>query len=257
MIKPSLTLVEEVKSDLNRPLGAFEKLIWLVDRWTPRNYAVVARIEGDPVSVKGLKVALGNAQRRHPALRTIQAGENGSPWFVPCDEPIDLHVAARTNDRQWLQEVEAELALPFQSDEGPLLRACLVQGATVSELILTAHHSIGDGISSMYLIRDLLESIEGQRLEELPPRPPREDILPSVKGAPVEQRHESSPAPAKSRIVDRPQKPMLQTLDISSSELERMLVRCREEGTTLQGALLAAVLLSLAEKENIRCPVAD
>lgn len=45
MFKPSLE--DELKSELNRPLGAFEKLIWLVDQWTPRNFAVVARIEGD------------------------------------------------------------------------------------------------------------------------------------------------------------------------------------------------------------------
>lgn len=130
-------------------------------------------------------MALGHARRRHPALRTvIRADENGSPRFVPPGKPIDLRVVARTNDTQWLQEVEAELAVSFQPDEGPLLRACLVQSATVSELILTAHHSIGDGISSMYLVRDLLESIEGHHLDELPRRPPLENIVPSVKPAP-------------------------------------------------------------------------
>lgn len=199
-------------------------------------------------------MALGHARRRHPALRTvIRADENGSPRFVPPGKPIDLRVVARTNDTQWLQEVEAELAVSFQPDEGPLLRACLVQSATVSELILTAHHSIGDGISSMYLVRDLLESIEGHHLDELPRRPPLENIVPSVKPAPLQQGHASLPARAKSRILDRPQKPMLQTLDISSAELERILARCREEGTTLQGALLAAVLLSLPERESVRC----
>ena len=254
MFKPLLTQEGEVKSDLNRPLGAFEKLIWLVDQWTTRNFAVVARIEGHPVSSKDLKVALSHAQRRHPALRTaIQVHENGIPRFVSCGKPIDLRVVVRTNDSLWLQKVEAELALPFPADKGPLLRACLVEGTTVSELILTAHHSIGDGVSSMYLVRDLLESIEGHCLEELPPRPPLEDIVPSVKGAPLQEGHASSHAPAKLRIVDRPQKQMVQTLDISSSELERVLARCRDAGTTLQGALLAAVLLSLPEQESVHC----
>ena len=254
MFMPSLTHEGEVKSDLNRPLGAFEKLIWLVDQWTPRNFAVVARVEGDSIWGEDLKVALGHAQRRHPALRTaIQADENGSPRFVPCGRPIHLRVVARTNDMQWLPEVEAELSLPFQPDEGPLLRACLVLGATVSELILTAHHSIGDGISSMYLVRDLLESIEGYRLEELPPRPPLEDMVRDVKRVLLQEGHKSSPAPANLRIVDRPQKPTVQIVDISSSELGRILVRCREEGTTLQGALLAAVLLSLSEQPSVHC----
>lgn len=252
MFKPLQTKEGEVKSDLDRPLGAFEKLIWLVDQWTPRNFAVVARIEGDPVSREALRVALGDAQLRHPALRTsIQVDEIGSARFVPCGKPIDLRVVVRTNDTQWLQEVEADLALTFQPDEGPLLRACLVEGTMVSELILTAHHSIGDGVSSMYLLRDLLESIEGHCLAQLPPRPPLEDIVASVNGVLVQDGHTSTLVPA--RIVDRPQKPMVQAVDISSSELERVLLRCREEGTTLQGALLAAVLLSVPEQVSVRC----
>ena len=105
----------------------------------------------------------------------------------------------------------------------------------------------------MYLVRDLLESIEGHRLEELPPRPPLEDIVRGVEEAPLQEGQKSSPAPADLRIVDPPQKPTVQIVDINSSELERILVRCREEGTTLQGALLAAVLLSLPEQPSVHC----
>jgi hypothetical protein len=41
----------------------------------------------------------------------------------------------------------------------------LVQGEAVWELILAVHHSIGDGLSAMYLVRDLLESMEGYGLK--------------------------------------------------------------------------------------------
>jgi hypothetical protein len=95
-------------------------------------------------------------------------------------------------------------------------------------LILTAHHSIGDGVSSMYLVRDLLEAMEGHRLEELPPRPPLEDIVPGLNEAPLQQGYTPSPPPAKLRITDRPRKQVVRTLDISSTELEPILVRCRD-----------------------------
>jgi hypothetical protein len=85
-----------------------------------------------------LELALGHAQRRHPALRTsIQRGENGYPLFVPSPKPIFLRVSARTNDRQWLEEVDTELALPFQaldisSDElERLLVRCREEGTTL------------------------------------------------------------------------------------------------------------------------------
>ena len=45
----------------------------------------------------------------------------------------------------------------------------------------------------------------------------------------------------------------MQTLAIGSTELEQVLARCRVENTTLQGALLAALLLSLPAKDTLQC----
>jgi hypothetical protein len=37
---------------MHRELGPFEHLLWLVDQWTPSNFALVSRIEGRPVRCK-------------------------------------------------------------------------------------------------------------------------------------------------------------------------------------------------------------
>jgi hypothetical protein len=232
-------------------LGPFEHLIWLVDKWTPLRVVLVVRIEGVSISAEGLGSALLQAQNRHPMLRTaIHANENGEPHFVPGLAPISLRVVQRIDQLQWLQEAEALSAIPFEPGEAPLLRAALVQGETVSELILVAHHSIGDGVSAMFLIRDLLESMEGQ-LQALPPRP-------SLEGCNIGQAPDGrAPVPPisfrPSQTPERLQRPVLRTIEIGSRELEHILACCRAENTTLQGALLAAVLLSLPVRENLQC----
>jgi hypothetical protein len=57
-----------MSADLTRRLGTFEHFLWATDKWTPRHFVIVARIEGElqPVS---LAHALAHAQQRHPALR--------------------------------------------------------------------------------------------------------------------------------------------------------------------------------------------
>ena len=61
----ALTRTEShVELSLNRALGPFEHMIWLVDRWTPRHFVLVARIEGSPVSAEDLSRALYAAEKR-------------------------------------------------------------------------------------------------------------------------------------------------------------------------------------------------
>jgi hypothetical protein len=239
---------------LTRTLGPFEHLIWLVDQWTPLRVVLVVRIEGNTVSAEDLNSALLQAQHRHPILRTaIFRNERDEPHFVPNSAPIPLRVVQRIDQLQWLQEAEALSATPFEPGDAPLLRAALVQGEAVSELILVAHHSIGDGVSAMYLVRDLLESMEGYHLEPLPPRPSLEEFVFGIGAAPNGQAPVRTICSGASQALERPQRPVLQSAEIGSRELEHILTRCRAANTTMQGALLAAVLLSLPTQENLQC----
>jgi hypothetical protein len=97
---------------MHRELGPFEHLLWLVDQWTPRDFALVSRIEGSPVSVESLTAALLESQHRHPILRsTIRVNLDGGLEFIPTSLPIWLRVIRRTNNTQWLHDVETQLAL--------------------------------------------------------------------------------------------------------------------------------------------------
>ena len=236
---------------MHRKLGPFEHLLWLVDQWTPRHFVLVARVEGGSIRAEDMRLALLHVQHRHPILRASILVNGGSPEFHPSDAPIELRIVHRTNDTQWLHEVETQLALPFERNDQPLLRVVLVQGEAISELILVVHHSIGDGVSAMFLLRDLLECMEGYPLEELLPRNALEELIGSGETSVA-----SPPSPPVSQAVkriDRPQNGLLQIFEIGPSELNRILDRSRKEGTTLQGALLASLLFSMLEEDAVHC----
>jgi hypothetical protein len=133
------------------------------------------------------------------------------------------------------------------------MRVSLVQGEAASELILVIHHSIGDGLSAALLMRDLLESMEGYRLVELPPRSASEDLLNFGGKSRLKQPQPTAANSNEAARLDLPQAPSLRVFEIRPEELTGILSRCRQEGTTFQGAMIAALLLSLRGKEDVRC----
>jgi hypothetical protein len=95
--------------------------------------------------------------------------------------------------------------------------------------------------------------MEGYKLEPLAPRPSLEEVVFGIEQAPDGR----APVPAfssrPSQALEHLQGPVLKTMEIGSRELEQILARCRAANTTLHGALLAAVLLSLPPRENLQC----
>lgn len=75
------------------------------------------------------------------------------------------------------EEIARELAIPFDSQQTPLARAALARGQNESVFILTTHHSIADGISSAYAIRDLIQLLAGKTLEPFRPIPALEPLV--------------------------------------------------------------------------------
>ena len=236
-----MVTADSVSPRLDRRLGVFEELLWLTDLATPRHFAYTARIRGS-LDREAVELALLRVQRRHPALCVrIALDEDQYPAFGP--EPaaqIPLTVRERTGEQQWQDEVESELARPFTADDAPLMRCVLLLGSPLSEVILLVHHAIGDGLSTTYLVRDLLQSLAGRPEQTtLPARPSLEALLGLG----------TSPAPLPPSS-ERPRSDLSRVLAswvIGHQSVDALVERCRREGTTVQGALIAAVTLALRE----------
>ncbi|AFZ22397.1 putative polyketide synthase component [Cylindrospermum stagnale PCC 7417] len=254
---------------MNRLLGVSEHLRWLLDQRWSFNFTLNARVRG-AITVQQLTDALTWVQRRHPLLAVRIATEDGQPPRFVSEgvANIPLRVVKRQGDEHWCQEAEAELSLPFSWNSGPLLRVVFLQGAVVSELIITCHHSIGDGLSALYLLRDILLEIStpGTTREILPELPSWEELIFLSQGnishnaiaavAPTQQKIGVSDADiVLNRVSDQEaisgnKRSSILHWCLSPEETAMLVSRCSEKQSSVQGAICAAFLLSMAEEMN-------
>lgn len=126
----------------------------------PLNVVLAAQIRGtvDPESVI---TALDRLRSRHPLLAVrAEIRDDGTGMYVGSNvPPIQFEVVLRKSDDQWLARVEEELQAPFPIETGPLVRCSLVHSERVCDVILCGLHTICDGMSLGYLLRDLLECL--------------------------------------------------------------------------------------------------
>ena len=234
-----------------RPLGSFEHLLWLLDQASPRHFSLAAQIEG-PTTVGDWRVALDHVQRRHPFFSVcIERDRSSNPQFrqVP-DKPIPLRVvrvgASQTN---WLTELQREVATPFDPGLAPLVRAVLMHEPHRATLILTAHHSIADGLSLTFAIRDTLLALSGNPRDPLLVTLSIESMLELADSSPIEltSTSEGSGIEETRPSVFRSQHgvmPSVRALSLSAELTVKLRKRAQQEETTVHGALCAALVLA-------------
>ncbi|MFP2930812.1 phthiocerol/phthiodiolone dimycocerosyl transferase family protein [Pyxidicoccus sp. 3LG] len=240
--------------ELERSLGASEHLLWQLARARPVNVVLCASLTG-PLNAQRLRAALDFVQRRHALLSVcIRTDTKGRPRFVSEGvAPIALRWLPRQGETHWAREAEEELILPFAPGEGPLLRATLLQGTGAHEVLLTFDHAIGDGMSGVLLVRDLLRELAWPGTGQVLPRPAAcEDLLP-----PGVSRRERTPlshpldgVPSVAAAAGKTLR--LLTWGLSEEDTTRLVAMSRHERTTVHGSLCAAFLLALAEEADSR-----
>ena len=234
-----------------RPLGSFEHLLWLLDQASPRHFSLAAEIEG-PTTVRDWRVALDRVQRRHPFFSVcIEKDKNSNPQFrqVP-DKLIPLRVVqVGTSQQDWLTELQREVATPFDPELAPLVRAVLMHQPHRAILILTAHHSIADGLSLTFAIRDTLLALSGNPIVPLLVTASVESMLDSADCSPIELAPTSEgngieeTRPSVFRSQDNLM-PSIRGLSLSAELTAKLRKRARQEETTVHGALCAALVLA-------------
>lgn len=232
---------------MERYLGAFEHLYWLYNQFYPIDFATVAKLQGQ-FSFERLSTVLRQVQQRHPLLRVrIVTDANGQPKFVETDDEIPLRLVARTDDRHWQAELEVELAHSLDWQVAPLLRVVLLQSGDESELMIICHHAIADGLSGVYLLRDILQGLEGKIFErsDLSAALSLESAIPSsVPFTEATPKPKDYPAP-----LSRPSQPHIHTVVLSPELTQQLIQRSRAEHTTVHGAISAAFLLAFTQQD--------
>jgi hypothetical protein len=144
-----------------RKLSAGESFYGLLDRVCSTNFTVVARLSSMP-GEKILREGLAAVQDRHPLLNVRISNETGGAVFRTDGVGAIPLRSADVPEDAWVAHAEHEINEAFDPVAGPLIRcAWLRHPGGRSTVMLTFHHAAGDGISAGYLIRDLLHFITG------------------------------------------------------------------------------------------------
>jgi NRPS condensation-like uncharacterized protein len=224
----------------NRTLGAFEKTFWLLDQIDSKDFALAAEIEGTK-PVEAWRQAIDMVQLRHPNLSVkIVLDQFSRPVLKHTDElTIPLRVVNVDDEFRWEQEVEEELAVRFNTDEGPLLRAVLIQKTGTTVLVLAGHHSVADGTSFSYLFRDILTAVTGKELEAMHPQPANDETLGLAEDIAIAGSDGASSLPNDFKRVS----PKVSSIRLDQETTQKIIDGARRENTTVHGAICAAVLI--------------
>jgi hypothetical protein len=245
LIVPAIKSKKEV-----RALGAMERLFWLMDQKHSAHLTVTAEVNGS-TKVQGWRDALDVVQRRHPILSTsIKRNREGQPALYQVDAvPIPLRVVDGSVQGCWELELDREMAVPFTPEQAPLIRSVLIHKPQSAVLIMIAHHSIADGMALVFLIRDLLQVLSGGQIVPLSFGSSAEELLSKVpEGEKIIQAEASqASAPQVERVLYREGDslvPRATARKLGENLTAALKERARREGTTVQGALCAALVLA-------------
>ena len=234
-----------------RPLGALEEFLWLIDQNRPAHFALAAHVQG-PTTVGRWRDALDLVQLRHPLLSVcIEADGNSRPHFRRgTAAQIPLRVIQQSDPAQsWESEVELELSIPFNPRQVPLVRAVLLHETDRVIFILVAHHSIADGLSIAFVIRDVLQALAGKPIGLLPLLPAHEEILgvtrsDAVQSQPSKETNSTPPVRPVAYLRKEDSRPRIKSLCLTPQLTRKLRERARQEGTTVHGALCSAFALA-------------
>jgi amino acid adenylation domain-containing protein len=148
------------------PLSFAQQSLWLVDKLTPGqagyHLPCALRLTG-PLNHAALEQSIQEIARRHESLRTTFRIIEGQPrqmiapvLRVPFDVADMQHLAEGEREERARQRIDAEMARPFDLEQGPLVRVTLLRLAENDALLVVImHHTITDGWSKDILVSEL------------------------------------------------------------------------------------------------------
>ncbi len=258
---------------INRKLGQLEQTMEILNqRAKTWNLVTISHIQGNIQEIV-LRESLDIIQYRHSVLNYCIINSDNSCYFQPAGiRKLPLQIVNIREGQEWEAVVNAEMNQVIDSSKY-LLRVVLVKllnQPNINYLITTTHHAITDGLSSIQLHSEILtycqEITQGKSIpvvNTLAHIPPIEKLLPAWKNSFKNklsrialllniafQKYFNPPKTLKvenyvpisqrrSEIIHR---------QLSQESTQKFIQQCRQENTTVQSALCAALMLTLSKQ---------
>ena len=258
----------------NRELAAHEQAMEILNHLAASlNIVTISRVKGI-IGEELLRQALDMIQSRHSLLNSRILAKKNSFYFEAGADKISLLVANKQLLKQWEEVVVKELNQKINIDKN-LLRVTLVnfeEEENICYLITTIHHAIADASSCIQLHSEILANcqkiIEGKvqtNVNQLAQLPSIDKLIPkSFHG--VTGKIANALYLLRLKLQLKRYKPTTLNFEktaplefcscgmvhrkLESKLVKRLVEVCRQQKTTVQAALGAAMLFAVAEKTN-------
>jgi NRPS condensation-like uncharacterized protein len=250
-----------------RPLSAGEHIFWLIDRALSQNFVMVAHLSGgipkEPEPV--FRRVLDLVQKKHPALRR-KFKDGKAPEFISDGVgQIPLRIIERKDGDHWMEESEKEIQRPFPWTKGPLARLTLLISQDKCDLLAVFCHVTMDGVSGFTFVENVLSAVaklsRGETADFGPPLPELPSVVDFLREDVKQKARSKAAKTAKKKDIQEPvelagdvnvpvDKRITHTIqrELSQSETGKLVTRCKEENTSVHGAICAAVLQATVEQ---------
>jgi len=240
--------MEQEKKE-ERILGAQEILFYAMNEASPMHFLVAAEVDGD-TKEDSWRDAAATLQQIHPMLNKSITAVGDDLIFTSSEQPLmQIDIVSLTETFDLASALEQELEKGFRSDQGPLVRIKLFHNTHKSVVIVAAHHSVSDALSSVNLIDDLLGILAGKTLNKLEVQPSTDEFLAfKNNGLAAKINLQLKPGTALPHEFVKQRPPVKVDLLQFSCELTTLLAdTAKKEGATVHGALQSAAALALQQ----------
>ena len=256
-----------------RKLGQLEQTMEILNqRAKTWNLVTISRIQGN-IQGTVLRRSLDIIQYRHSVLNSHIINSENSYYFQSAGTgKLPVRVVNIVEIQEWEAVVNAEMNQVIDSSKY-LLRVVLVKvlnQPNINYLITTTHHAITDGLSSIQLHSEILtycqEITEGKSIpavNTLEHIPPIEKLLPAWTNSFKNklsrialllnialQKYLNPPKTLKveNYVPISQRRCEIIHRQLSEESTQKFIQKCRQENTTVQSALCAALMLTVCKQ---------
>ena len=118
---------------------------------------VCAEIEGKVCPHK-LSAAVKQAFEANEATMSKIVLEHGFAYYEKMSVS-NCKIEIKNEKENWIELVNQNEKIPFVIDKGELVRAFIIPSEDKTQIIIMAHHLVGDGKSILYFVKDIMNAL--------------------------------------------------------------------------------------------------
>jgi len=226
-----------------RILDGLEEYFWLSENTLPRTTMILAEVEG-ATTVEAWRNAFRRVRRRYPLLSArVRKNPGERPYFENLPDTEHPLRVMPLEGADFDSLIAQEPVISFGYADSLLARLTLCHSPESCAILFSAHHVACDGKTNVQIVEDLISAVSGEALGD--PFP----LLPVIGeffglGEPEPYLELSLAKAPSSDFRVRLPPPSVQRQCLHPKDLKTLYATARAEGTTVQGALIAAFFLA-------------